>query len=58
MRKLAFNYWDGVEFFGFDTKKVDRLDSNNDPQCCDCLNTWETVAAAIVLGFLYFSFVY
>ena len=58
VKSMAFNYWDGVEFFGFDTKKVDRIGSKKDPGWCDCISTWETVAAAIVLGFLYFSFVY
>ena len=48
MKELGFNYWDGMEFFGFDTKKIRRLEGDK-PRCCDRFRSWDSILVSIVL---------
>ena len=42
MSTLALFWWDGLEFFGFDLKKVDRLDGGKKMKWSDKFTNWET----------------
>ena len=47
MEKLLFFLWDGMEFFGFDLKKVQRLDGRTKAKWSDSFTSAEALVMIV-----------
>ena len=49
--------WDGMDFFGFDIKKVQRLDGKTKVRCCDRFNNIEGAIMMMIYTTIFFVIV-